>query len=483
METNRQNLILRPDPTRVFFRPFHPTSTERLIKIIARVRTMSREVVQAEFKRLIRDFDRRHTRLRAFLLKRFESVKDSLLTDEPLSEERRLLIGAYLTQEYALEAAALFNPSIVPHPDQSNVPDGAVRFILSLRATGDGHMSSITFRTGLVHADGRVQIDTPNRFVTAAEIVPNPAYEKKLFSRKLLELGLHSTWTQEVLASVGATFTWQELNTAVRSHLQRDRSQSSGVRETADAILSLARANYTVRFDPEQSLSERVLSPVTAAERKGIEDARFVAFREDDGSVTYYATYTAFDGHVLFPQILETKDFLEFRSSTLNGPEVQNKGMALFPRKINGRYAMISRQDNENLYLMYSDHPHFWHEKTLLLRPTFPWEFVQIGNCGSPLETEAGWLLLTHGVGHMRKYSIGAVLLDRDDPSRVLGRLKEPLLSPNAREREGYVPNVVYSCGGMLHNGRLILPYAMSDQSTTFASFELDELLNRIVNN
>ena len=262
---------------------------------------------------------------------------------------------------------------------------------------------------------------------------------------------------------------------------RRTRATLRDQPEIARGILSLAQANYEVHFDPAQRLSERVIFPTSPAEQRGIEDARFVAFREEDGSTIYYATYTAYDGQVVLPQVLETRDFVHFKISTLNGPEVQNKGMALFPRKINGRYAMLSRQDNENIYLMYSDLLHFWYTRQILLRPTYPWEFVQIGNCGSPIETEAGWLVLTHGVGPMRKYSIGAVLLDRDDPSRVLGRLAKPLLSPTESEREGYVPNVVYSCGAMTHAGHLILPYAMSDQCSGFATVPLVELLEALL--
>jgi predicted GH43/DUF377 family glycosyl hydrolase len=239
----------------------------------------------------------------------------------------------------------------------------------------------------------------------------------------------------------------------------------------------LARSNYQVQFLPEQPLSERILFPATPSQRNGIEDARFVRFQNDDGTYIYYATFTAYDGTVVMPELVETSDFLNFRFITLNGPAAQNKGMAMFPRKINGLYTMLSRQDNENIYIMFSDNVHFWDECTALLKPTFPWELVQLGNCGSPIETDRGWLVLSHGVGPMRKYCIGAFLLDRDDPSKVIGRLREPLLKPNKSEREGYVPNVVYTCGALLHEGELIIPYGMADHATGFASVQLDELL------
>ncbi len=269
---------------------------------------------------------------------------------------------------------------------------------------------------------------------------------------------------------------------ALRGSLQAEqfRNADGMTREDqseAQGIWMLARSNYEVQFPPEQELSERILFPATPSQRNGIEDARFVHFLNDDGSYGYYATFTAYDGKVVVPELVETSDFLRFRFITLNGPAAQNKGMALFPRKINGRYAMLSRQDNENIYLMYSDNVHFWNEHEVLLKPEFSWELIQLGNCGSPIETEAGWLVLSHGVGPMRKYCIGAFLLDRDDPGKVLGRLREPLLCPNEDEREGYVPNVVYNCGALVHNGKLIMPYGLADHATGFATMPLDQVL------
>ena len=247
--------------------------------------------------------------------------------------------------------------------------------------------------------------------------------------------------------------------------------------DEAQGIWILARSNYEVQFQPEQQLSERILFPATPSQRNGIEDARFVCFQNDDGTHIYYGTFTAFDGKVVMPELVETSDFLLFRFITLNGPAAQNKGMAIFPRKINGLYAMLSRQDNENIYLMFSDNVHFWNERRVLVKPKFSWELVQLGNCGSPMETDAGWLVLSHGVGPMRQYSIGAFLLDRDDPTKVIGRLREPLLKPSQSEREGYVPNVVYTCGALVHSGELIIPYGMADNATGFATVALAEVL------
>lgn len=477
MQIKRTSLILRPDCSRVFFRPFELRGREQVSRVLARVMSLSEREVEHETQAIVKDFVDRHQKLNEFLSKRFEQVQAELPTDEPLSESRRLLIGAYLTQEYSLEAAALFNPSIVEHPDQSNLSAGSLRFALSLRATGEGHVSSIVFRTGEVDRNGNISVSQPTRFVTAAEVLPNPSYEKKLFEQKLGELGLLNSFAVDILSALGEVFTWEQLQRTVDMSLRRDRLLRSGEQDVARGVLALARANYQVCFEGTARFSERVIFPSAPSESRGIEDARFVSFRENDGRRRYYATFTAFDGQVTLPQLLETDDFVRFDISTLNGPEVRNKGMALFPRRINGCYAMLSRQDNENIFLMYSDMLHFWYEKKLLLRPTFPWEFVQIGNCGSPIETDEGWLVLTHGVGPMRRYAIGAVLLDRDDPSRVLGRLREPLLVPTESEREGYVPNVVYSCGALVHAGQLILPYAMSDQCASFATMPLSALL------
>ena len=394
-----------------------------------------------------------------------------------LSEERELLLGGYFTHEFSLEAAALFNPSIVPHPDQSGLPPGSLRFILSLRATAEGHISSITFRTGLLDANNNITIDAPTRYSLEPMQVPNASYEKRLFERKLQELGLVGDFNRQVLNGLGDTFTLEELRTSVSLAVKQLRVPDQETRSVARETLMLAQSNYEVQFAPDSCLSERVLFPATPSQSNGIEDARFVLFQNEDGTRTYYATYTAYDGKMILPQFLETSDFLHFKFITLNGPAVENKGMALFPRKINGLYAMLGRQDAENIYVMFSDHLHFWHSMQLVLEPSFPWEFIQLGNCGSPIETEAGWLVISHGVGPMRKYCIGAFLLDRDDPTKVIGRLPEPLIKPNKNEREGYVPNVVYSCGSLLHGRQLIIPYGMSDYATTFATLPLDEVL------
>ena len=480
MKATRTGVVIKPDYKRVLYRPFRIVSEERITRIIGRILTLSEDEVKTELHQVITEFEERHQRLRNFYLNRFEQMKKYLLTDKELSKDRKLLIGAYFTQEYSLESAALFNPSMVWHPNQLNLPNGSRRFILSLRATGEGHISSITFRSGVIDKENNVKLDIPSRYVTTSDNISNPVYEKALFEKKLIELDLLNEFAQKIVESLEENFTFADLESVINILNRSIRNKGVENELVAKAILSLALSNYEIQYNADQRLSERVIFPHSPSEINGIEDARFVEFVDENKQKTYYATYTAYDGKVIFPQLLETKDFLKFKISTLNGPEVKNKGMALFPRKINGLYAMISRQDNENIYLMYSENLHFWYTKQIILKPTFPWEFVQLGNCGSPLETEAGWLVLSHGVGAMREYSIGAFLLDKDDPSKVIGRLKEPLLSPNENEREGYVPNVLYSCGGAIHGDELIIPYAMSDQASSIAKVKVSELIKKL---
>jgi predicted GH43/DUF377 family glycosyl hydrolase len=435
---------------------------------------------EAEVDRLLGavlgEFENRHEQVDKLFRNRFANVRH-YLGDRRASTNRQALIGAYFTHEYSPESAALFNPSIVPHPDQTGLPTGALRFILSLRATGEGHISSITFRVGVVSAQHRITLTPPVAFATEPERVPNATYDKPLFTRKLEELGVQNRFCRRVFDQLADAFTMTDLRRVLAAEGKRTAPADAAADRAARGIRLLAESNYEVRFAPGQPVSQRVIFPSTPSQSNGIEDARFVRFQNDDGGFTYYATYTAYDGKIILPQLLETSDFLHFKFITLNGPAVQNKGMALFPRKINGHYAMLSRQDDENILLMYSDNVHFWHTPELLLSPAQPWEFFKMGNCGSPIETDAGWLVLSHGVGAMRKYCLGAFLLDLKDPARVIGRLREPLLSPNETEREGYVPNVVYTCGALLHGRELVIPYAMSDYATSFATVSVDELL------
>jgi predicted GH43/DUF377 family glycosyl hydrolase len=478
MKLHSTGVLLRPDNKRVVVRPFIPINPTRVEHIIARALALSEQETEKQLSLVREDFSDRHIDLDKSWLRNFEKVRGRMGDSEAISEGRKLFIGALFSGEYALESAALFNPSIVPHPDQTGVGQGDLRFILSLRSTGEGHVSSIQFRTGVIHRDYSIEIDKPTPFVTLPEINPNPTYHKRAFLDKLSEMGLENDWAASVMGRLGKTFLLDELDNSIKQAASDEApAHTRDVPRTLECMHWLAESNYEIHFAPSSEMSERIIFPVSPNESNGIEDARFVRFVEDDGSVMYYATYTAYNGRVILPQLIETEDFLNFRVLTLNGPAVQNKGMALFPRRIDGRYVMLSRQDDENLYLTFSDDPHFWSDPVLLQEPLQPWEFVKLGNCGSPIETEAGWLALTHGVGPMRKYCIGAILLDLHDPARIIGQLKEPLLRPEANEREGYVPNVVYSCGSLVHNGQLILPYGISDTASSIVRIELSELL------
>src|SRR5271170_1685079 len=476
LHAKRIGPTLVPDRSRVLLRPFRPTTDDISRRIVARVMALPEEQVARLLNQVLGEFTNRHGQLEAVFRKGFEQVKIYLEPGAQASPERQMLIGAYFTNEYSPESAALFNPSIVPHPDQSGLPKGALRFILSLRATGEGHISSITFRMGTVSAHHRITLTPPVPFVTEPARVPNVAYVKGLFAHKLEEAGVQNDFCRRVLDKLHEDFTLKELHAVLLASGLTDTSDATAVR-AARGILLLAESNYEVNFAPGSRPSQRVLFPSAPSQSNGIEDARFVRFQKEDGGFAYYATYTAYDGKITLPQLLETPDLVHFKFSTLNGPAVQNKGMALFPRKINGQYAMLSRQDDENILIMVSPNIHFWADPKILLAPAQAWEFIKLGNCGSPIETEAGWLVLSHGVGAMRKYCLGAFLLDLHDPSRVIGRLREPFLSPNEAEREGYVPNVVYTCGALLHGRELIIPYAMSDSASSFATVSLDELL------
>jgi len=420
---NRRALYLRPDPARVIVRPFKPTTEPRDLNptdktranhIVERVLNLDPQSAASQLADVLENFQGRHRNLLKTFERRADEMEEALLAHCTFSEVQRQLIGAYFLNEYSFEASALFNPSIVPHPDQTGIAAGSLRFILSLRAVGEGHVSSLTFRSGAIAADGSIRVDPTARLATSPRIAHRTA--------------------------------------------------------------GPAGDEVEIVFEPAPDISERVIFPVTESQSNGIEDARFVQF-SDGGRTTYYATYTAYRGTSIRSELIETSDFLSFRMTPLRGAAARNKGMALFPRKIDGRYAMIARQDNENLYLIYSDDLYTWEGGQAILKPQFPWEFVQIGNCGSPVELEEGWLMLTHGVGPVRKYSIGAALLDKRDPSRVLARSSEPLLRPEPSEREGYVPNVVYTCGAMAHNDQLILPYAVSDTYSNFATIQIPALM------
>ena len=427
----------------------------------------------------MQDFSGRHRNFRAVLERNFGRIAEHVPKRITLSDEQQLLLGAYFTAEYSVEAAALFNPSIVPHPDQKGMDKGSQRFVMSFRATGEGHVSSIEFRSGMVDENHDIYFDPISQYVATPEMHTDPVYHRLHFRRKLEELGAHDRITNELLKGLSETFTFDELENQMKK-LRSTKFRLKDKHHAIDTVLWLARSNYEVVFGSGEQISERVIFPVSENESSGIEDARFVRFQDDDKSVIYYATYTAYNGFDILPQILQTTDFLTFEMHTISGAAAQNKGMALFPRKINGKFVMLSRQDGVNNYIMFSDSLRHWPEAQLLQEPVHPLEYVQVGNCGSPVETPEGWLALFHGVGPMRRYSVWAELLDLDDPSQVIGRLDEPILTPDEHERDGYVPNVVYTCGSMIHGDTLIIPYGIADQRCRVATVSISELLTRL---
>ena len=471
--------MLNAESSRVITRPHIPGDKTRIKVLIGRVSKLSDEDVQHLLEAVIQDFSGRHRNFRGVLKRNFDRIAEHIPKRISLSSEQQLLLGAYFTAEYSVEAAALFNPSIVPHPDQKGVGKGSQRFVMSFRATGEGHVSSIEFRSGVIDENHDIYFDPVSQYVATPEMHTDPVYNRLHFRRKLEELGAHDRITNKLLKGLGETFTFDELENKIKK-LRSTKFRLKDKHQVIDTALWLARSNYEVVFGPDEQISERVIFPVSENESSGIEDARFVRFQDDDKSVMYYATYTAYNGFAILPQILETTDFLTFKMHTVSGKAAQNKGMALFPRKINGKFVMLSRQDGVNNYIMFSDSVRFWNEAQLLQEPVHPLEFVQVGNCGSPVETSEGWLALFHGVGPMRKYSIWAELLDLDDPSQVIGRLDEPILTPDEHERDGYVPNVVYTCGSMIHGDTLIIPYGIADQRCRVATVSVSELLSRL---
>jgi len=483
ISVSKKDTILYPDKNRVIARYFN-NGDERAREIIKKVHNLPDEDVLLALNQTLRKFSIRHRNISKLFKKHFNNLlfhfADLEIDPATISEQRKLLIGSFFTHEYSIEAAALFNPSIIEHPDQSGLGNGERRVILSLRSTGEGHISSIVFRRGILNNVGDFIIRPPGDLIEEAEIIKRHKYEKGDFFHKLLEMDISPALTELMIAELPGKFEYRQLVRKVNEILKKN-NLSPEKHRAVEKTIWLADAHYEVSFSLDTDISERVLFPVSETESKGIEDARFVRFQCENGKITYFATYTAYDGVTILPKLLQTDDFYDFKVIPLHGPYAANKNLALFPRKINGAYAMLSRVDGVNNYIMFSDMIHVWEKAQILQEPKRPWEFIQIGNCGSPIETDKGWLLITHGVGPMRKYCIGASLLDLDDPTREIGRLKEPLIVPDEDEREGYVPNVVYTCGSIIHNDELIVPYAMSDYCTGFANIPMDELLDTLL--
>jgi predicted GH43/DUF377 family glycosyl hydrolase len=475
----RLPLRLRPDPHRVITRFFSPGDVNRIRGIIDRALAIPEPEVRRLLAGLMRRFGYRHKNIRTDFDEHYKSVQSYLPAGAAPSASRRRFIGACFTMDYTIESVALFNPSIVPAIDQEGVPRGSVRFMMSLRATGEGQVSSVVFRRGVIDGQGNVQIEPISKYSRALPAILPTEFDKARFRRNLETICAVEAPMEHVLSRLGDRFTVEQLAEAIEATRQA-RDFSGRFEEIADTLVTASRLNYSLDFPRQFDHAEYVIFPFSDIERHGIEDLRLVRFAHDNGSYCYYGTYTAYNGTRIYPQIMAYKPGGDFEIGLITGKSAKNKGMALFPRQIRGRYAMISRLDNENMFYMESNDVRAWDEARPLQTPKFPWQIIQIGNCGSPLETDAGWLLLTHGVGPMRQYCIGASLLDREDPSRVIAQTREALIMAEHEERAGYVPNVVYSCGAMIHAGMLIIPYAMSDQVTGFARVGLDDLIGSL---
>jgi len=482
----RKDSKFLPDPSRVIARFFY-ISDERSKYVIRNVLAMSEIEVYTTLSQVLRGYSRRHRNISMIFETHFNKLYN--LFDElgikpgNVNQSHKLLIGSYFTVEYSIESAAFFNPSIVEDPDQSELGPDEKRVILSFRATGEGHISSIVFRSGIINKNNNLIIEPVGKMLAEAERIKRHIYNKASFIKKLDEMRDFDNKISPVfvLEKLADSFTYGELKRAVEE-TRKTRHLMPNKELIVNQMMWLAKSHYELDFSIDSAISERVIFPISETERNGIEDARFVKFTEDNGEVTYYATFTAYDGISILPKLLSTKNFYHFKGLPIHGELAQNKGMALFPRKINGKYAMLCRIDGMNNYLAYSDNINIWREAKLIQKPKYPWDLIQVGNGGSPIETEEGWLVITHGVGPMREYVLGASLYELDNPEKEIGRLKSPLIAPNNEEREGYVPNVVYSCGSIVHNRNLIIPYAMSDYASTYATIDLNELLNELKN-
>jgi predicted GH43/DUF377 family glycosyl hydrolase len=473
--TRRREQLVSEDK-RVITRYLGFDSRRRIQLMIKRILDIPEPQVPELIDQIRGEFALRHRDVEIAFRENYREVLQYGIPDHEISEARKTLIGAYFTMEYSIESAALFNPSMVTHPDQGDVPNGSLRFLMSLRATGEGHLSSIVFKRGTIGVDGDIHFDPPPRYAHCVRPEPNPKFDKSVFMRKLKALGTSEDLVAPILVQLSDSFSLQQLN-AVMEPFRNSVEIPKPLNNAVGDIDWLAHANYELRYPSDCLPSEIVIFPATECEQRGMEDLRLVRFFDEERGVRYFGTYTAFDGTRIVPMLLETSDFSTFRISTLSGRYARNKGLGIFPRKVDGRYMIIARCDGVNLYLVDSDSPYILDSGRKLIGPREPWELTQVGNCGPPLETDAGWLLITHGVGPVRQYCIGAILLDLNRPWRIIGRLREPFLRPGTDEREGYVPNVVYSCGSIIHGNQLIIPYAMSDSRTSFATVDVGELI------
>ncbi len=476
----RTDILLHGNAERVVCRLFIPgeedliRGTSRAKELVGRCMVLSERQVQQTLESVITDYSARHRHLERHLLEHYGAVAALVPGTDGASRERKTLIGAYLTQEYAFESTAYFNPSLTIHPDQSQTDPGSLRVIMSIRAVGEGHISSLVFRTGTLQPDGPIVIDDASPFAST-RATRFTALRRGVLQQAASDAHADIAELHFILGTLPDTFTPEELAERLNElpHII-DKSDRDAL---AEVVQSLSASSYEVDFDPATDLSERVLWPTSPDERKGIEDARFTRFTDDTNAVLYRATYTGFDGERVVTRLLETQDFRVFTSMPLSGIAVRNKGVAFFPRLINGTYMALSRWDRESNSIAYSQDGYHWDEYRNYHVATEPWELIHVGNCGPPMETGSGWLVLTHGAGPMRRYVISAMLLDLHDPSRVIAACPGPLIAPREDERNGYVPNVVYSCGGLIHGDTLTIPYGISDYATRIARVNVERLL------
>ncbi len=480
---DRTDIVMRGDPHRVLCRLFIPgeeeliRGTSRARELVARCMALTEEQVHETLERTLLDFSSRHRNLERHLQEHYAAVETLVEGTGTTSPARRTLIGAYLTQEYAFESTAYFNPSLTIHPDQSGSQSGELRVIMSVRAVGEGHISSLVFRTGTLRPDGDILIDPPSRFAST-RATRFTALRSRVLHQAATDAGIDSADLQFVLGMLPDTFTPEDLISRLNALPHPTPVEDHTL--LTELLQSLSTSSYEVDFDPSTDLSERVLWPTSTDERRGIEDARFTRFTDERGSVLYRASYTGFDGTRVVSRILETEDFRIFTSMPLSGIAVRNKGVAFFPRLIEGTHMALSRWDRETNSIAYSSDGYHWDDYVTFHVATEPWELIHVGNCGPPMETDDGWLVLTHGAGPMRRYVIGAILLDLQDPTKVIATYPGPLIAPQEDERNGYVPNVVYSCGGLIYRGTLVLPYGVSDCATRIARINVDALLGHM---
>jgi predicted GH43/DUF377 family glycosyl hydrolase len=475
MKINRSSIRLYASAEAVINQYLHLPGPGRIENIVSRVKLLSEDEVENYMIEVQKDFSRRHRNLEEVLLNNYGRVCKEYKEDISwFSDARKLLLGSFFTKEYSIQSAALFNPSIVPHPDQSGLAPGEQRFIMSLRATGEGHISSVIFKTGTIDNNGRIALDAGSGYFTSLKKNTQKTYSIDFIKERVT---LISNFKKEILDALPESFTANEALSAIGKEYPKDDSEAISVK----IIEQVFDTNYELESSVALPITEKVIFPNARAESMGMEDVRLVKFTHDNGETCYYGTYTAYDGHHIKTQLIETKDFDVFDIRTLSGNAISDKGMALFPEKIKGKYVMISRQGGEKMQIMFSENLYRWDDYQLLMEPEYPWEMVQLGNCGSPFKTEKGCVLLTHGVGPMRTYVISAILLDLEDPSKIIGRLDHPLIKADEKEREGYVPNVVYTCGYLPHGSLLLIPYAVSDSATGFVTLDLNELLNEMI--